>query len=459
MKKKVSSLEIILASVDYLIISLGFLISYFLRFGSFENLISTGFLSFWLFVMLAWAGCTFSMKLYTKFFNQDRTTQWTLWFRTLLLHLFIVIAFNGLIKTYFSRYVILGTYGAMFVLHPLWRFFFNWAVKRYYNRGEKARKAILVGSHFGEDFIRFIERNTPTGVVVLGFFGEQFDSRYSFLGDTKNVLSYLEQNNAEVDEIYCSLSTMTVENVNQIVEYADNNLIRVMFIPDQKGIPYSKLSLDYFGHVPVLTLRHLDLDEPINRTFKRLFDLLFSFLVIVFVMSWLTPLLAILIKLDSKGPVFFVQKRSGKNNSLFNCLKFRTMSVNEHSDKVQAEKGDVRITKIGAFLRKSSLDELPQFFNVFAGDMSVVGPRPHMVSHTEEYGKAINKFMVRHLVKPGITGLSQVMGLRGDTSQPHQMRNRVRIDIFYIENWSFAFDMKIVAVTCWNMLKGDENAY
>ncbi len=353
----------------------------------------------------------------------------------------------------------MGTYGAMLLAHPMWRLIFSSSVKRYYRSGEKSRKAVLVGSHFEEDFIRFLERNTPTGVMVKGYFGQRFDSRYPFLGGTQEVIGFLDNAAGEIDEVYCSLGAMNNQEVNEIVEYADNHLIRVMFIPDQKGIPYSKLSLDYFGHVPVLSLRHLALDETVNRALKRLFDIVFSLLVTVFVLSWLTPLLAILIKIDSKGPVFFVQKRSGKNNELFSCLKFRTMKVNKEADSLQAEKNDSRITKVGAFLRKTSLDELPQFFNVLWGDMSIVGPRPHMVSHTEEYSKAINKFMVRHLVKPGITGLSQVMGLRGDTSEPSKMRNRVRIDIFYLENWSFALDVKIVLITFWKMVKGDENAF
>ncbi|MGB0165971.1 MAG: exopolysaccharide biosynthesis polyprenyl glycosylphosphotransferase, partial [Luteibaculum sp.] len=300
---------------------------------------------------------------------------------------------------------------------------------------------------------------TPTGVEVLGYFGEKFESKYPYLGPRRSVSEYLEENGAEIDEIYCSLARMEVEEVNDIVDFADNNLIQVMFIPDQKGIPYAKLNLDYFGHVPILTLRHLGVDELPNRLLKRFFDFIFSSLVIVLVLSWLIPIVAILIKMDSRGPVFFVQQRSGKKNQLFPCIKFRTMRVNREANEKQATRGDKRITKLGAFLRKSSIDELPQFLNVWLGHMSVVGPRPHMLSHTEEYSKKVNKFMVRHMVKPGITGLSQIMGLRGDTSEEYQMRHRVRVDIFYIENWSFLLDLRIIGLTVWNLFKGDDSAF
>ena len=171
------------------------------------------------------------------------------------------------------------------------------------------------------------------------------------------------------------------------------------------------------------------------------------------------PVLAILIKLNSKGPIFFVQDRSGEDNRSFKCIKFRTMQVNSDADKKQATKEDARITKIGAFMRKTNLDELPQFFNVLWGNMSVVGPRPHMLTHTEEYRKRIDNYLVRHYAKPGITGWAQVNGFRGETKTLDAMEGRVKHDIYYIENWSFLLDLKIVWLTVWNMIRGEENAY
>jgi len=197
----------------------------------------------------------------------------------------------------------------------------------------------------------------------------------------------------------------------------------------------------------------------LSRFFKRLFDIIFSLFVIIFVFSWLCPILAILIKLESRGPVFFIQLRTGKNNQHFKCYKFRSMRVNHEADKKQATRDDHRITKIGAVLRKTSLDELPQFFNVLIGNMSIVGPRPHMIQHTEEYSQLTDKFKVRHSLKPGITGWAQISGLRGEVNNTEAMLKRVDADVWYMKNWSFVLDLKIIFLTFWITLKGDKNAY
>jgi putative colanic acid biosynthesis UDP-glucose lipid carrier transferase len=182
-------------------------------------------------------------------------------------------------------------------------------------------------------------------------------------------------------------------------------------------------------------------------------------MVILFVFSWLFPILAILIKLESKGPIFFKQMRSGRDNHAFLCYKFRSMKVNKHLEHRQATLGDPRITKVGTFLRKTSLDELPQFFNVLLGNMSVVGPRPHMLTHTEQYSQLIDQFMVRHFLKPGITGWAQINGLRGETKTTEAMLERVEADVWYLENWTFLLDIKIVLNTILKSITGDKNAY
>jgi len=201
------------------------------------------------------------------------------------------------------------------------------------------------------------------------------------------------------------------------------------------------------------------MQNPVNQVVKRVFDMLFASAIIVFVLSWLTPIIAALIKLESRGPVFFKQSRNGFNYKEFYCYKFRSMTPNDDAHLKQATKGDMRITKIGAFIRKTSIDELPQFFNVLFGDMSVVGPRPHMVSHTNIYARKVDKFMVRHFVKPGITGLAQVSGMRGEIEEDKDIINRVKYDIFYIENWSILLDLKIVIQTFLNVVKGEDKAY
>jgi len=208
------------------------------------------------------------------------------------------------------------------------------------------------------------------------------------------------------------------------------------------------------GEIPVLVTRKEPLEYRHNRLIKRGFDNLFSLLVLLLIFPWLFPIIAVAIKINSNGPIFFKQKRSGLNNQVFTVLKFRTMVVNNEADNKQATANDSRITSVGKFLRQHNLDELPQFLNVLAGQMSVVGPRPHMLSHTAEYRKLIDEFMVRHFILPGITGLAQSRGLRGDTTQSELMRDRVKADVYYLENWIVILDLKIVLETIWNMISG-----
>jgi Undecaprenyl-phosphate glucose phosphotransferase len=251
-----------------------------------------------------------------------------------------------------------------------------------------------------------------------------------------------------------------MSEVKTFLEVADKHCLRVKFIPDMATTLATPYTISYVGdEFPVISLRKEPLESVSNRFKKRAFDVVFSLGVIIFLMSWLYPLIAILIKLQSKGPVLFKQQRSGRNDEPFWCYKFRSMKVNNDSDKKQATKDDNRITPIGKFLRKSSLDELPQFFNVLLGNMSVVGPRPHMLSHTEEYRAIINQFMVRHFLKPGITGWAQVNGFRGETKEDGAMQKRVQHDIWYLENWTAMLEVKIVFMTVINMIKGEDNAY
>ena len=205
--------------------------------------------------------------------------------------------------------------------------------------------------------------------------------------------------------------------------------------------------------------RSTPLDDPLNYFIKRCFDIIFSLLIIIGVMSWLTPLIAILIRLESKGPIFFKQKRHGLGYEEFNCYKFRSMCVNEHADITEAKRNDPRITKVGAFIRRTSIDEMPQFFNVFVGSMSVVGPRPHMLNFTEKYAVKVNKFKARHFIKPGITGMAQTHGYRGEIENDTDIINRIKYDIFYMESWSLLLDMKIIYLTVKNAIKGEKKAY
>ncbi|NDV14589.1 undecaprenyl-phosphate glucose phosphotransferase [Muricauda sp. TY007] len=315
------------------------------------------------------------------------------------------------------------------------------------------RNVVIIGKNKKADQLRqvFLERAE---------FGYNFRNQFSTKSKDfiiQDCFDYIVENN--IDEIYCSISELKNEEIAKFISFADNNLKTLKFIPDNKNIFSKKLKFEYYDYIPVLSLRDIPLDSPINAFIKRTFDIIFSLVIIVGLLSWLTPILAILITLESKGPVFFRQTRNGIDNREFYCYKFRSMAPNRNADHIQATKNDMRITKIGRFIRKTSIDELPQFYNVLFGTMSVVGPRPHMVKHTNEYATSVDKYMVRHFVKPGITGLAQVRGYRGEIEQETDIQNRIKFDIFYIENWSLFLDLKIIVQTILNALKGEAKAY
>ncbi len=264
---------------------------------------------------------------------------------------------------------------------------------------------------------------------------------------------------AGVKEIFISTDSNLNISPQELIEQADLYCIRLNFVPNLPHHLTEAGDLRFLGVTPIIRFRKEPMSEITNRFKKRAFDLFISLTAIIFILSWLYPLLAIIIKIQSPGPVLFKQLRSGRDNQDFYCFKFRSMRINTDSDKKQAVKGDARITRIGNFMRKTSLDELPQFFNVLMGQMSAIGPRPHMLAHTEHYSQIVKQYMARHYVKPGVTGWAQVNGFRGETNEPSLMESRVEHDIWYMENWSLMLDVKIVFLTIINMLKGEQNAF
>lgn len=330
----------------------------------------------------------------------------------------------------------------------------NFLLKRYrkFFKGN-LRKTVIIGDNIRTHQLKaFFEDNPEFGFQFLKLFSTKLDNNF-----IEDCFQYVTEYN--VDEIYCSMAELSQKQINRIVDFADNNLIVLKFLPDTKDIYAKQLKIEYYGYLPILSLRKIPIEEPFNRFIKRSFDILFSLGVVIFIMSWLTPVIAILIKLESKGPVFFKQRRNGLNYKEFVCFKFRSMLPDTEINNQWTKQNDDRVTKIGRLLRKTSLDELPQFYNVLLGDMSVVGPRPHPVSHTEMFVGKIDKFMVRHFVKPGITGLAQVSGYRGEIETKKDIINRVKYDIFYLENWSVFLDIKIILMTIVNAFKGDKKAY
>lgn len=293
----------------------------------------------------------------------------------------------------------------------------------------------------------------------LGRFADDAVPGVANLGGYLDIISYLKSNADYINKIVYIYSDLTKLEVQQIIEICRSRFIEFEVVPIEVDFFEKGIHIEQLAHLPIFHRGEEPLRLIKNQILKRFFDIIFSIIIIIGVFSWLFPIIALLIKLESKGPVFFLQKRTGYWNKPFNCFKFRTMYVNAQSDRQQAKKGDVRITKVGAFLRRTNLDELPQFFNVLMGDMSVVGPRPHMLKHTEDYSILIDKFMIRHEVKPGITGWAQVSGWRGPTEETYKMVKRVEHDVYYIENWSFWMDCRCIFLTIFNIFKGEENAF
>jgi putative colanic acid biosynthesis UDP-glucose lipid carrier transferase len=343
----------------------------------------------------------------------------------------------------------------------LWRVLVRVIIKEYRRKGYNSKNIIIVGAgKNGMELYRIIKTDLSYGFNVLGFFDDN-ESLKSILPNYLGRIDELSEfvTGHEIDEIYCTIPGYNSEKISDLLLFAEKNMIRFYIIPEFYRNVKKSMILDFLESVPLLSPRNEPLQSHYNRFLKRIFDVIFSLLVLIVFYPPLYIIAGALIKLSSRGPILFKQKRTGIYGQVFECYKFRTMKINDDADMIQAVKNDPRTTKIGSFLRRTNLDEFPQFVNVLLGDMSVVGPRPHMLKHTELYSKLIDKYMVRHLVKPGITGWAQIMGYRGETRTLEQMEGRVKRDVWYLENWSFFLDLKIIFVTVVNMFKGEKNAY
>lgn len=305
-------------------------------------------------------------------------------------------------------------------------------------------------------------KNPIYGYNIVGFFYDGTCTNEEIaqmrLGGVSDIYGWLA-NHPEINEIYGYFPQEQHDTINMMSKFCDNHLIRFYYIP-AINVFKGNMTISFMGKIPVIARREEPLRNGINKLAKRIFDIIFSLLVLILPFPLIFIWVAIMIKIQSPGPIFFLQERTGLDGKIFKCIKFRSMNVNNAADDIQATKDDPRKFPFGNFMRKQNIDELPQFINVLIGDMSVVGPRPHMLKHTAEYSKLINHFMVRHFAKPGITGLAQVTGFRGETRYIDQMEGRVKKDIEYIENWTFLLDIKIIVKTITNMFgKEKGNAY
>lgn len=369
---------------------------------------------------------------------------------------FAILNFSGI-----SCWVILLFSCTMCIFLIIWRVSLRILLKQYRKKGGNFINVVIIGiGETAKHLYEEMKNDVFSGFNILGFFSDDEEEGKKFpqyLGKLDKLESFNQSN--RIDELYYTLPIKTGEHFQPILRFTRMNMINFFVVPNFNRILKRKIELVFLDNTPLFKFETEPLAKRSNRIIKRSLDIVFASLVILLTYPVLFLIVAPIIKLTSKGPVLFKQERTGLKGEDFTCYKFRSMSKNKDADNIQATKNDSRITRIGTFLRKTSLDEMPQFINVLKGDMSVVGPRPHMKKHTEEYSSLIEKYMFRHMVKPGITGWAQVTGYRGETRELEQMQGRVERDVWYIENWSVLLDIKIILRTVWNAIHGEENAY
>ncbi len=409
---------------------------------------------------LIWIICTGIFKLYNEITIHVVEFIYRATWKSLALHVSLFLAYLFLTNsTDFSKTFFICFYSLLTFSFLLSRFT-GTALQALLNKNGGIRKsvAILDMNQGGSKLAQYLERQSS-----LNFIGFLDEEEFSVSENGELIITSAERQlaaavNSGVEEVFVSIDSDRISEMTELIKEGEKQCVRLKFVPDLTALE-ANFRFDRMGDFTILCARNEPLEAIENRFKKRLFDILVSLGVIVFVLSWLYPIIAIIIKLQSPGPVLFKQLRSGRDNKPFWCYKFRSMRVNNESDKRQASLGDDRVTPIGRIIRRTSIDELPQFFNVLLGYMSVIGPRPHMLSHTEQYRKIIDKYMIRHFLKPGISGLAQVNGYRGETKDNGLMEKRVEHDIWYMENWSLMLDIRIVFLTIINVFRKDENVF
>ena len=448
---------ILFISADLSVVSIAFLatqkvigVSYSLENYTIETLF---------FVLLSWT----SLSLLGKDYKIGRPSGYeksvTKGFKTITVFLalfsFFVVFSN---QEIISRNYVLHFAGVLFLFIPIERVIVHLVVNKYRKWGGNYRNAIIIGyDQLGFSLFDAINKNKNLGIRCTGFYGSstQIVTKYPLKGNLK---AFLNSDLEKVDFVYVS-ENIVREELNQIIELSDASFVKVKLLPHFKTDFLKSYVLKLIDNINIIDVNYLPLDHAFNRFLKRSFDVLFSLIMLLFVLSWLYPIIALIIFLESRGPILFKQYRNGKNNEVFRCLKFRTMYLNEEADQKWAIKNDHRVTYFGAILRRTSLDELPQLINVLIGDMTIVGPRPLPVKLNEQYINQIKSYSQRHTFKPGITGLAQALGHRGEIKDLREIKNRVTLDRFYLNNWSVYLDVKIIFITFFELIKGQDTAY
>jgi len=453
-------ISVISAIGDFILLNLLFNVA-FCYFKHFDHgCLQKNVVLFSLYINLAWIITAGIFKPYSTGRETNKKQLFFIYLKSVIFMLpLFLLFFQAFPFNYFPRYQIKYLFPIFFLVVLLWRFGLYYLFLLYRKAGYNYRNVVIVGNNeTGNELRDYFENNLWTGYHFKGFFTHQPSNKKDVVGSYTNLEKYVKD--FDINEIYLVSSDVHPDIYKVINQIIGKYSVKIRIIPALDYFSFMSVNLTNFDTLPVIKIQEGPLMFWYNRLLKRWFDILFSMLVILLVLTWLVPVvwLTNLLTGDT-GSLFFIQLRTGLDNKPFKMIKFRTMKKNREADLIQATKGDERITKIGRLLRKTSIDELPQFFNVLAGNMSVVGPRPHMLNHTAEYKEMVKKFMVRHAVKPGITGYSQVRGHRGEIKKIRDLKDRIKFDLFYIENWSFSLDMKIIYLTIINLFKGEEKAY
>ena len=424
-----------------------------------QSCFNTTSIIFFIYINLAWlisANIFHAYKSDRQIFKKEILFSYIktiVFFFFLFLLFFQIVTFN-----YYPRDDVKYLFVIYFATLIIWRFLIYYTFQFYRKLGYNYRNVIIVGYNDTATQLKDYFNNNPwIGYRFNGFFTYQKSDKKSIVGTYDELEKFVMDSN--VDEIYIMTNDVHQSIYKIISSLIGKHAVKINLVPDLSDFSYMSLKLVDYDMVPVMKIQQGPLSFWYNRFIKRFFDVAISIVVIVLILSWLIPLLGIIDLFSHREGLFFVQARSGLNNHVFNLIKFRTLRRNNVANTKQVTQDDDRITKLGRFMRKTSIDELPQFFNVLIGKMSVVGPRPHMLKHTEEFKAIVDKFMIRHAVKPGITGYAQVRGCRGEIKKVKDIKERIKLDISYIENWSISLDIKIVFLTIGQLFKGDEKAY
>jgi len=410
----------------------------------------------------SWLLFSFSLRTYAfsnivKFekFTKRTIQAYLVWIILVLFYLFFYREIT------ISRFFIVSTVGGLGLGLLLNRFIYLGIFTYFKNSDVLTKKVLILGyNDTAKKLASYLEQDS-LNMQFLGYIEDDEKvselSHYPVLANISNTLRIARE--LEVEEIFSTITPEQNKSIYDLMYQSEKECIRFRIVPNLSIFVTHEVHIEYFGDLPILSLRKEPLDDIGNRIKKRFFDLTVSLLITIFILTWLIPIIGLIILLESGRPIFFKQLRTGKNKKPFYCMKFRSMKSNIDSDLKQATLNDDRITGFGKFLRKSSLDEFPQFINVLRGEMSLVGPRPHMLKHTSDYSKVVDQYMVRQFIKPGITGWAQINGYRGEITNPNQIKMRVSKDLWYLENWTLWLDIKILFLTVYYVFKGDENAY